>query len=224
MKTRTQRLVKLACIACFIACVGDLAVLYILGSYYPGYSQVKNTMSSLGASASPVSNLMSAWWIFVGLLFIFFGIGFKRVFAEKGKNAAIVSWLIILYGLGEGIGSGVFKADYINNSLTIAAMMHDALGAVGVVAILILPLFMKKLLTNAESPGFHTLSIAVFILGIIMLLLFSFRISGDKTNFLYLYKGLWQRLMMLNIYIYFMTIAFIMYRKVAGFPSDFNKN
>jgi hypothetical protein len=209
----TKRIVKLSCISCIIACAGDFAVMFFLGTFYPGYSQLKDTMSSLGASVSPVSNEMSAWWIIVGLLFIFFGIGFKLAFNDKKKIVTIASWLIILYGIGEGIGSGAFKADHIGNSLTTSALIHDAFSAVGVVSIIILPLVMKRIISKAGWPYLYTMSSAVFFIGIIMLLLFSFRISNDKSNFLNIYQGLWQRLMMLNNYIYLGTIAFILYRE-----------
>jgi hypothetical membrane protein len=56
-----NRIVKVSCIVCIIACIGDFAVMFFLGTFYPGYSQLKNTMSSLGASVSPVSDLKSIW-------------------------------------------------------------------------------------------------------------------------------------------------------------------
>jgi hypothetical protein len=215
MTVISKRIAKLSCIACIIACIGDFAVMFFLGTFYPGYSQLKNTMSSLGASISPVSDEISAWWIMVGLLFIFFGIGFKQTFKENGRNATIASWLIILYGVGEGIGSGAFKADHIGNSLTIAARIHDTLGGIGVGAILILPLITKKVLSKNQFPYFYIMSSVVFYTGTVLLLLFSFRFSNNNNNILNVYQGLWQRLMMLNWYIYLTTIAFIMYRKIS---------
>lgn len=214
-----NRIVKLSCLACIIACIGDFAVMFFLGTLYPGYSQLKNTMSSLGASVSPVSDLMSAWWIIVGLLFAFFGFGFHVAFNKKTKSETIASWLIIIYGLGEGIGSGAFKADHIGNSPTISSLIHNALGGAGIAAILFLPLFMKKIISKTDLPWFDNLSNVVFFSGIIMLLLFSFRFSNNDENFLSIYVGLWQRLMMLNNYIYLTTIAFIMIRRTGGkFP------
>jgi hypothetical protein len=198
--------------------------MFFLGTYYPGYSQLKSTMSSLGASISPVSDTMSAWWIIVGVLFIFFGVGVKLAFNEKGKYIKIASWLIILYGLGEGIGSGAFKADHIGNSLTTSAMIHDILGGIGVAAILILPLIMKTILSKTEFPYFHTMSTIVFYIGILMLLLFSFRLSDNKSNVLNIYQGLWQRLMMLNNYIYLTTIAIILFKKVSSIPNNTKVN
>lgn len=208
-----NKIIKQSSIACIIVCIADFIIMFFLGAHYPGYSQLRNSMSALGASVSPVSNEISIWWIFVGLVFIYFGVGFKHAFKENGKNAKIVSWLIMIYGLGEGIGSGVFKADHVGDSLTTSCKIHDALGGVGVTAILILPLFMKKIISKNEMPVFYRMSTIVFIIGLFTLLLFSTRIMNDKSNWFTMYEGLWQRLMLLNSYIYMVTIAVVMINK-----------
>ena len=209
-----MRIEKVAAVVCIATCIADIAVLNILGSCYPGYSQLKNTMSSLGASVSPVSNQISSWWIFIGLIFIFFGIGFRKAFAEKCKSAKFASWLIILYGVGEGIGSGAFKANHAADTMATSLIIHDVLGGVGVVAILNLPLVLLKVFPKKELPWFYILSWIVFVAGIVMMLLFSYRISTNENNVLMIYQGLWQRLSLLNTYLYFIAIAFIMLKKV----------
>jgi hypothetical protein len=211
--TRSANYISFSAIACIIACVGEFLSLFIFGALYPGYSQLKETMSSLGATVSPVSNEISAWWVIMGFLIIFFGIGFMKSFSEKKKYGTIASWLIILYGFGEGIGSGAFKADHILNSLTNSGILHDILGGIGVTAILVLPMIMFKVITKKENLFFYRLSWIVFFGGIITVVLFAFRFSTNENNFLSLYKGLWQRLFMLNTYIYLSTISIIMIRK-----------
>jgi len=149
----------------------------------------------------------------MGVLIIFFGTGFKKEFSMKGSYATFASWLIILYGFGEGIGSGAFKLDHAVNRFITPALIHNTLGGIGVVAILLLPYIMKKVITRSEMPSFYLMSRIVFITGIITILLFLFRYSRDKTNFFSLYKGLWQRLFMLNTYIYLSVIAVLMIKK-----------
>lgn len=208
-------------IICIAVCIGEFVALFVLGSFYPGFNHLKDTMSSLGASNSPVSNEISTWWVIMGLLFIFFGIGLRKAFSEKGLYSKIASWLIILYGFGEGIGSGAFKADHIANSLKISAVIHDILGGLGVTAVLILPLIMQKVITKNEMPVFYRMSKIVFIAGIVTVGLFLFRYSSDESNFFTLYKGLWQRLFMLNTYLYFSSIAFIMIKQYKKTKSTF---
>lgn len=200
-------------IACFIACIGDFWVTFTLGEYKPGYSHLLHTMSMLGVSSSPVSAIISAWWILLGLLMIFFAIGFAQAFVYRQWEVKISTWLIILYGLGEGLGSGLFKADRVNNSLTLAGNIHEVMGAVGTIALLTLPLLMIRIIPRSSNPGFHTLSWIVFITGFSMLLMFLFRFSSFHLEGLLIYKGLWQRLFVLDYYIYLIVIAVIMIKK-----------
>lgn len=218
---KNETFIYVSAIVCIAVCIGEFIALFVLGSFYPGFNHLKDTMSSLGASNSPVSNEISTWWLIMGLLFIFFATGLRKAFSEKGLYSKIASWLIILYGFGEGIGSGAFKADHIANSLKISAVIHDILGGIGVTAVLILPLIMQKVITKNEMPVFYRMSKIVFIAGIVTVGLFLFRYSSDENNFFTLYKGLWQRLFMLNTYLYFSTIAFIMIKQYKKTKSTF---
>jgi hypothetical protein len=209
----SAKYIIISAVACIIACIGDFVSLFIFGAYFPAYSQLKDTMSSLGSSISPVSDEISISWVITGILLIFFGTGFRKEFSEKKGYAKLASWLIILYGFGEGIGSGAFKEDHIFNGLTSSAIIHDILGGIGVTAMLFLPLIMQKVITNNEMPVFYRMSKIIFISGIITILLFMFRYSSFENNFVSIYRGLWQRLFMLNAYIYLITIAIIMIKR-----------
>lgn len=213
MLRNIDKVIILSSAVCFTACTGEFVTMFVFGAQYPGYSQLKNTLSSMGATVSPVSHEISLWWIIMGVLFIIFGTGLRKVFSEKGWYARIASWLVIIYGIGEGIGSGAFKADRILNEPTTSAFIHNFLGGIGVAAILLFPLVMRKVITKNEKPFFHRMSWIIFITGIITILAFLFRFSSDQDNFLSLYKGLWQRLFMLNTYIYLSVIAILMLKK-----------
>jgi hypothetical membrane protein len=202
--------------ACFAGCIGDFLSLFILGPEYPGYSQLYNTMSSLGSSESPVSNIISAWWVILGILMILFAFGFRAAFSPGDKYARIVFWLLLLYGLGEGLGSGLFKADRVSGSYTTSFIVHDVLGSAGVFAILVLPLIVQKIKPFFSSPGFIRFSWITLIVGTLFLILFSFRFIKNGNNVIADYKGLWQRLFILVYYIYLVTIAFRMVRKKPG--------
>ncbi|OOV17601.1 DUF998 domain-containing protein [Flavobacterium sp. LM4] len=213
MRVARVNLVKSTALICITVCISDVIVLLLSGCYYPGYRQLERTMSSLGASESPVSEFISAWWIFIGIVFIFFGIIFRKAFGGNHKNVRLASLLLILYGLGEGIGSGVFKADRIAGKMTDSFVMHDIAGGIGVIAALILPLIMKEVIIEGNKPGFTLLSRIIFTIGFITMLLFTIHFSSDENNFIVFYKGLWQRLFMLNLYVYFIVISAIMYHK-----------
>jgi hypothetical protein len=211
---KEDQYIFVSAVGCITACIGEFVTLFVFGLYYPGYNHLKDTMSSLGASKSPVSDEISLWWVIMGILLIFFGTGLKKAFSRKGLYAKVASWLIVLYGLGEGIGSGTFKSDHIGYGLTTSGIIHDILGGIGVTAILLLPLAMQKVITKNEMPVFYRMSVIVFISGIITFLLFSFRYLSDEHNFFTINKGLWQRLFMLNNYVYLTTIAILMIKDV----------
>lgn len=214
-----KKWVILSSFLCIAACIGDLLSLYILGRKFPGYSQVTDTISSLGASVSPVSNLTSAWWIIIGIIFIVFAVGFASAYKEKGRTVIIAALLIAVYGVGEGLGSGLFKADHVGGALTTSAIIHDAIGGIGIVAILILPLVMRRIFHKEKHRAFNIFSNLIFYTGIFSSLLFLSRYGDD--NFLGHYKGLWQRITLVNTYLYFVVISVMMVK--AQLKSDDNK-
>jgi hypothetical protein len=174
--------------------------------------QIRNTISNLGASESPVSNLLSSWWVIIGIVFVLFGIGFGYAYQEKGKLSKTIAWMIAIYGLGEGLGSGLFKADFVGGTMTWSAIVHDTLGGFGVVAIMILPLVMLRLYSKDQNRSFYIFSYIIFFVGILGTGLFLFRyISGNIFNY---YKGIWQRMSLINYYVYLIVIAYKMLQKI----------
>ena len=213
MKTKHIDYIRFSSILIIITCIGEFASMFILGSFYPGYSQLKDTMSALGATASPVSFIMSTWWIIMGIFFVNFGVSFNKAFSENRNYVKMAAWVLILYGFGEGFGSGAFKADHLEHGIATSLIIHDTLGGIGVFAILSLPLIMLKIVPKSENPGFHKISKVLFISGILMVSLFLFRYSHNKDNFFLIYKGIWQRLFMLNTYIYITLVAGLILKK-----------
>ncbi|MFZ0281622.1 MAG: DUF998 domain-containing protein [Bacteroidales bacterium] len=217
MNNLKRIIVILGALACFAACTGDVLFTFLLGSRYPGYSQVTDVMSLLGASDSPVSEVISAWWIILGVLIIVFAIGFRVAFYSPGFFLRTSFWLLVIYGVGEGFGSALFKANMAANSMTTSYIIHDIFGGAGVFAILIVPLTVERIIPFSLNSIFKGFSRFVVIAGVLLLILFSFRFAGSESTFPVKYTGLWQRLFMFDYYIYILVIAFIM-MKQALFP------
>jgi hypothetical membrane protein len=214
--TNRKIIVLTGAAACFTGCTGDFLSLYILGAKYPGYSHLADPVSFLGSSASPVSHLISVFWIILGVLMILFAIGFRTAYSSDDRYVKIAFWLLILYGLGEGMGSGLFKADQVNNSYTLSFIIHDILGGAGVTAILLLTLILPKIEELSSNRNFVIFSRIILILGILLLILFTQRFIGSKnavSHEIARYTGLWQRLLILDYYIYLIFIAFKMVKK-----------
>lgn len=208
-----KTLIIISAIACFTGCIGDFYATYVLGDYFPGYSHYIGTMSKLGTTASPVSEIISSWWIILGFLTILFAIGFSKAFGYSNKYVKIATWLLILYGLGEGLGSALFKAESVKNTLNIPAILHEVMGGIGIFAILLLPLALIKIIPCTSAPGFHRLSVLVITIGIILIALFLLPLYFREMNLLARNKGLWQRLFVLDYYLYLIVIAVIMIKK-----------
>jgi len=202
-----------AALLCICGCVADLVLLYVFGKQIPGYNQFTSSISKLGVSSSPVSGAVTAWLIILGFIFILFAFGFRLAFAEYGKESRKACWLLITYGLGESIASGLFKADIINGTLTRLALVHDILGGIGIVALLLLPLVLRKMFNREAFPAFYRFSGIVLAIGVISILLFSFRLNYFKNTFLNTYSGTWQRAFLVDYYIYFSVLALMMIKK-----------
>ena len=218
----SKNFIIISCWLCFGVCIGDLMILFFMGNRFPGYSQLTGTISSLGASNSPVSNFVSVWWILLGLFFMAYAYSFAILLKNRGRIVKIIAWLIAIYGFGEGIGSGLFKADYINNTMTTSAYIHDTLGGFGVIGILIMPLFMKRIFTKETNPSFYILNTIVFYAGLFFSGLFLFRFMNG--NFFYEYKGIWQRLALINNYIYFSSLSAVMLKITRNIPIELRQN
>lgn len=211
MKNFQKYFVKTSVAVCIIACLGDIMMLFVFGNLYPGYNQLKDTMSSLGASKSPVSDVVSAWWIIVGILIAFFGVGMLVALRKFGKNGILAAWLVVIYGLGEEMSSGFFKMDRIEGKMTNLAIFHEILSGIGVLAIICLPFVMKKIFSKELYPGFYKFSTVIIAINFSTWLLFGLRISEGSFSFLGEYKGLWQRMMLINIYLYLVAIAIFIF-------------
>lgn len=209
----TRYLVFASAILCISGCIADLLMIWIFGNQIPGFNQLTGTLSSLGVSTSPVAGEVTVWSVVLGIVLIFFAMGFRQAFQKYGKETRNAFWLIIFYALGEDIASGIFRADSINGKLTNLAYLHDVLGGIGVVSLLILPLVMHQIFTKFSFPLFNRYSRMAWFAGIIATLLFSFRLEYFAGTFLYTYSGLWQRIFLVNYYIYFIVISFMIMKE-----------
>jgi hypothetical protein len=190
-------------LAGIMGCLIDLGGTLILGNRIPGYNQLKHTMSQMGILSSPVAREIAFCWIAMGTLLILFALGIRFAYEEKKKLSAIAFWLIVLYGFGEGLVSGIFPADKAGEAHTWTGIVHNGIGGVGVIAIMIFPLVMIRMI-----PDFKWISIIVLCLGTTGVILFGIgRLVSAPDNLLAIFKGSWQRLYVMDYYIYIIVVA-----------------
>jgi len=165
----------------------------------------------LGATASPVAAVTSTWWVILGFLLLIYGLGFRIAYHPERKETRWASWLIIIYGIGEGMGSGIFPANYVDGNLTLSGKVHDALGGLGIAGMFILPLLIRRIIPRKKHPFLYEAAIPVITFGLVALILFSIaKLKSHPIEFISTWKGLWQRLLTLNFYLYIDLLAIIM--------------
>ncbi len=192
------------------ACVGDLVMTHLLGTWYPGYNPLLQPMSDLGDVGSPVALITSIWWEVMGLLFIVFGYGFYRAFSRHGKRARTAACMLALYGIGEGLGSGLAQRTPGKPFLAPASIIHNLFGAAGVAAAVLLPFIIMKIHNSRRSPYLIWYSWFTTITGVFFLVLFSIAFLLRPEGLWISCAGLWQRLFMLTYYLFFICLAVLM--------------
>jgi Protein of unknown function (DUF998) len=206
--------IKIGLAAGFLACTGDFIVASILGLLYPGYNFLKDSMSMLGTSDSPFSSAMAMWGVIFTLLFFLFGKGL-RAFKIKHYALNTSSWLITIYGLGEGLGSGLFPFDHVGSHLTADAVIHRISGVVGVLCLFAIPLSMLRFLRDRLNVSFYRYSVVMSLIGFLLLVIFWISGNDPLKGTILGYKGLWQRLFLLNYYAYLFLLSFLLYGQDA---------
>ena len=196
-----------------LASIGDFIVTSILGSLYPGYSFIHRSESYLGTSVSPVAVYMNAWGVVFCFLLIFFAWGLRTTIFryEKWQTRTVV--LVVLYGLGEGAGSGLFPYNHVNNVLTLSGKLHSLFGALGGMAIVTIPFAGIKIFSKESFPRLHAYSKLVLIAGLILTVVF---LVSDRD--VISYKGLWQRVYLFNYHLYLSVLALVMLKQKTITP------
>jgi hypothetical protein len=205
-------------IAGFLACIGDFIVTFILGALYPHYNLLHQSESYLGTANSPVAIYMNAWGVVFCVLLIIFAWGLRKSIFNKGKWQKIVVWSIALYGIGEGAGSGLFPYDHVGNVLTLSGELHSLFGVLGGISIALIPFACSKIFSKVTFPTMHAYSWFVFSSGLLFIILFMI-----SRHDLIPYKGLWQRIFILDYHLFLCAIAGLMMKKQTLYKIDNSK-
>jgi hypothetical protein len=187
---------KIAFVTCFIACAGDFAVTFIIGFMHKNYNFLNQSESYLGTDDSPVAWYMNTWGVLFSFLFVTCAYSFYKSFSLKNKWVVIAAFLIAVYGLGEGVGSGLFPYNHVGGELTLTGKLHSLFSGIGVTALNILPFILMKLFNKLKFPQLNLYFLFVGISGLFLVMMFLLA----KEQLVPL-KGLWQRLFILDYYI-----------------------
>jgi len=211
LKAPSSRFVVFTAVCCFVACAGDFAVTFIIGFIYKKYDSLNQSQSYLGTADSPVAPYMNTWEVILSILVVLYAYGLGRTIFSKGFWQHWAVWLITLYGLGEGIGSGLFPYEHAGNELAVTGILHLLFSTIGVVAIAANAFVLLKVFPKKLFPRLNTYILFVACSGLAFIILFLLA----KMQVIPL-RGLWQRLFILDYYSLLVVVAVQMLREHSG--------
>tara|TARA_R100000935_G_C2800662_1_gene150311 strand:+ start:514 stop:1134 length:621 start_codon:yes stop_codon:yes gene_type:complete len=189
-------------IAGIISSILFTTITVLSGYFQIDYNPINNFVSELGATNSSTEDLMNyVGFIPSGILFSLFGLSLFIIFSKK-ITSRIGALLIILFGIGMAL-AGIFSCDLgCPPNGTFESIIHDRVSAVtfisAILGINLLGFSFKK------NYYFRNISVYTILTGFISLILLIIMINSfDSKNL----TGLWQRLLLLSIFIWTIIIG-----------------
>lgn len=198
---------KIALVTSCIACIGDFFVISIIGFLYKDYNSLTDSQSDLGTYNSPVAIYMNTWEVLLGLLLLACAWSLYKTGFFKSRLQKFALWLLVIYAIGEGIGSGLFPFNHVNHQLTATGWVHSIFSGFGIAAMVILSFVFVKLFSGKSYHQLNTYFLLYAIVGMVFIILCLL----SRSNFLQ-YVGLWQRLYLVAYYLMLITLTLHVYR------------
>jgi hypothetical protein len=123
------------------------------GTQFPGYNWKAESLSYLGQSGSPMEQWVLVWGVLFTILFTLFAYAFYQSFQSK-KWVLIGTLLLLIYGLGEGLGSGCFPINPPDTLMTMDGKLHDTFSAIGDAGLVLFPFVLMSLFPKKENKKF----------------------------------------------------------------------
>lgn len=194
-------------VACWLVCIGDLTVNFILGIHLPGYHMLMETESYLGRTGMPTAPYVAVWGIFFSILFLLFARSWYDFFPQKTKAVTISTALLILYGVGEGLGSGLVHFDQVNGHATVSGVIHQIFSMSTDTGLFVFPIFVLGIFPKKLFPRIHLSSWLAIGFGLSFNICFLLGKTLGITQGLLSLAGLWQRLFLLDYYLYLLFLT-----------------
>jgi hypothetical protein len=190
------------------AILGDFIVAYILALFYPGYSHSKQVMSVLGNPHSPVATYLHIWLIVLGGLVCISAVNFYLTYSPVSKNLAGAGLVIlIIFGVGAGILSGIFSVNETKEMETLGSKIHGIGAGIGFMALTFIPLIIGMLSVKSNDTAIGAVSFVSFVLSLIFFVLFIMSEKEAFQNTVIGLTGLWQRLLLGSMYVPLLLIS-----------------
>lgn len=186
----------------------DLAMPFIIATFYSGYNHKTMPMSLLGSKKSPKRWEYNIWTIISGAVMIAAAYAFFETYSAVGLALPLLFMIaLVLYGVGAEIMSGIFPTDPDGADATPSARVHAVTSAVGYTALILSALLLGITQLVAGQIALGVISIVCFVAASVFLALMIIGERRMSDGDMLIYTGLWQRLSMLSAYIPMLVTA-----------------
>lgn len=183
------------------------------GSQLPGYNWKSESLSYLGQSGSPLEHGILVWGILFTTLITLFDYTFYQVYKSK-KWVLTATLFLLIYGLGEGFGSGFFPINPPDTIITLDGKLHNIFSGIGDAGLVLLPFVLMLMFPKKGNRKLHLYLWSVVGVGLIMATSFLIAKYDRPDNFILTYKGVWQRLYIFNYYFMLLILSLKMAKKL----------
>ncbi|MCB0495647.1 MAG: DUF998 domain-containing protein [Cyclobacteriaceae bacterium] len=204
--------------AIFLFFILDMTTDFWFGSMLPGYDWKSQSISYIGNSASPVLHLVKIWGVLFTILVVLFANSFAIQFRKNSPWGLIGALFLILYGLGEGLGSAFFPIHPEGAPVTTSTLFHDTFSSLGDMGLILLPFVMMFIYPRHSNKAYHFYLWSVVFMGLFWAALFLTAKYFTPHNFILAYKGVWQRLYTLNYYVQLLVLGIKMWPASKSAP------
>lgn len=209
----SKKIIWTGLIAFWIYFILEIATDILFSSKFPGYNWKTQSLSYLGQSGSPIESWVSFWGILFSVLLSTFVLAFYQSY-QSNKWVKWAAFSLLIYALGEGIGSGCFPIDPPGTLLSLNGRLHNVFGGIGDAGIVLLPFWLMQMFPRNENRKLRIYLWIVVGAGTTMAILFLIAKYYRPENFILAYKGAWQRIYTFNYDLMLLVISLKMLHKI----------
>lgn len=188
--------------------ISELTFPFVFANFYPDYDPITMLISDFGEDGSPIKTVFKIWQLIDGGLFLLTIPSFYERFKHTSKPLA--KWLSIMmagFAIGDCVITGIFDRSTSTTKINVESIIHDYLSGLGFVALLIAVYILTKLYNLEKEQLAVQLFLIIFLLSICFMLLFAAPKIPIINQVRIPYRGLWQRLNLLFLYLPFFLVS-----------------
>jgi hypothetical membrane protein len=191
----------------YVAPVFFAGAIIVLGALKPGYSHVFNTISELGEAGAVTAQAASLVFTVTGIMITVFGLGL-HLRLRQGDRRVWSGVLVMLYGLLDFVGSGVFPVEAGGAATSLVSTIHVYATLMGEFAAVGMPIWFLNDTEGAGGGDIHRrFSRVVFWLSLPLIVFLGYCIMGHTPGVVDTPIGLAQRLLVGLFLVWIMVTA-----------------